>query len=72
VISLSHDLNEFVNGDTRREDGGMEIVRWLTKRSGRTWDHCKFIVHGHSASDAKMVKRLQKIGLTAEWRKFGE
>lgn len=70
-VSAAHDLNEFVKEDTRREDGGMEIVRWLTK-SKEDWSHCEFVAHGHGSGDSKMVKRLKDTGFSASWRRFGE
>jgi hypothetical protein len=71
LVSMCHDLNEFVKGDTRREDGGMEIARWLIK-SKEDWSHCDFVAHGHGSGDSKMVKRLYEAGFAVSWRRFGE
>lgn len=71
AVSLVHDLNEFIQGDTRREDSGMEIVRMLEK-SNEDWTGCTFIVHGHGVGDSKMVNRLQNAGFTATHKRFGQ
>ena len=72
VVSFVHDLNENVRGDTRRDDSGMAIVRWLEKQNSDDWKHCKFIAHGWDASDSKMVYRLDRAGFNAKWFRFGE
>ena len=70
-VSMAHDLNEFVHEDTRREDSGMQVVRWLEHKADE-WQHCTFFVHGHGTGDVKMVKRLKQAGFTAELKRFGE
>lgn len=71
VVYFDHDLNEDIHGDSRREDSGMEIVRWLEKQNSSTWN-CKFIAHGwNETPNKKMVERLLVAGYAAEYRRFG-
>ena len=78
TVRLDHDLGgeEYVN--TKREDCGMEVVRYLEKMSRdkpeefEKLKQASFIVHswnGHAAPI--MVERLTKIGLDVEYVPFG-
>jgi len=77
-VHLDHDLGgkQYVN--TKREDCGMEVIRFLEKMSNDTPDEfdklkeTEFIIHtwnGHAGP--QMVERLQKLGLNVAYVPFG-
>lgn len=77
-VCLDHDLGgkQYVN--TKREDCGMEIVRYLEKIHHTKPDEfeklkaAEFIIHtwnGHAGPI--MVDRLKKLGLTVRYVPFG-
>lgn len=78
AVHLDHDLGgeEYVN--TKREDCGMEVVRYLEKMSRdkpeefKKLQAAKFVVHSwNSHAGPIMVDRLSKIGLDVEYKPFG-
>ena len=77
-VHLDHDLGGETYVDIRREDCGMEVVRWLEQRH-RTpkldfvgYTKINFIVHTHNIpAGLKMQDRLQKLGLTVKFTPFG-
>jgi hypothetical protein len=76
VVALEHDLDgEYMN--IKREDCGMEVIRWLEKQAQDEKDfepfkNIKFIVHSWNTSAAnKMRDRLHTIGLDVVYVPFG-
>ena len=78
AVHLDHDLGgeEYVN--TKREDCGMEVVRYLEKMSRDKPEEfeklqaAKFVVHSwNSHAGPIMVERLLAIGLDVEYKPFG-
>lgn len=72
---LDHDLGGEHFVDTRREDCGMEVVRWLEHRTPvqlKKFEGCKFICHSWNIdAGRKMTERLCAIGLKADQIPFG-
>ena len=77
-VSLDHDLDgqEYMN--TKREDCGMEIVRFLEKKAHKEpvefkkLENTLFTIHSWNNHSAPiMQRRLSDIGLTAVWVPFG-
>jgi len=72
---LDHDLGGQHWVDSRREDCGMEVVRWIERRSSgelQKLQKCKFTVHSWNIPAAKqMVSRLEKLGLNVQMIPFG-
>ena len=72
---LDHDLGGEHYVDSRREDTGMEVVRYLERISEeelKKFESTKFIVHSWNTYAGKhMAERLQKLGLSAIYRPFG-
>ena len=77
-VHLDHDLGgqQYVN--TKRDDCGMEVVRYLEKISRTKPDEfsklkdTEFIVHTWNAHAGPiMVDRLKKLGLTVRYVPFG-
>lgn len=72
---LEHDLAEQADLDSRREDCGMEIVRFLEKAPAPLKDKlskCKFVVHTwNNVAGVKMTIRLNKAGYDTVYRPFG-
>lgn len=78
AVHLDHDLGgqEYVN--TKREDCGMEVVRYLEKMAHdkpEEFEKLKaahFVIHSwNSHAGPIMVDRLSKIGLDVEYKPFG-
>ena len=78
TVRLDHDLGgeEYVN--TKREDCGMEVVRYLEKMSRdkpeefEKLKQARFTVHSWNTHAAPiMVDRLSKIGLDVDYVPFG-
>lgn len=78
AVHLDHDLGgqEYVN--TKREDCGMEVVRYLEKMSRdkpeefKKLQTARFTIHSwNSHAGPIMVERLSKIGLDVEYKPFG-
>jgi hypothetical protein len=70
---LDHDLGGESFVDTRREDCGMEVVRWLEHVEDlKKYETCRFICHSWNIpAGRRMVERLQALGLKAEHIPFG-
>jgi len=77
TVSLEHDLNGELYMNTKREDCGMEIVRFLEKLSKdekqfEPYKKMKFIIHSwNSHAGPRMKERLKKIGLDVIRKPFG-
>lgn len=72
-VHLEHDLGEEKFANTKREDCGMEIVRFLERtKTSFSFDHVKFIIHTWNDHAGRvMLERLTKLGLYVEWTPFG-
>ncbi len=77
-VRMEHDLNGTPYMNTRSEESGMEIVRYLERLSVHCGDtfgsykKMKWIVHTwNSHAGPTMVERLRKIGLQVNWVPFG-
>lgn len=83
---LDHDLGGTQYQDSRAENSGMEVVRWLeklaepvTKRHKKClsipfdkFQKTQFTVHSHNIPAARqMVERLRAIGLNVKFIPFG-
>lgn len=77
-VSLDHDLGgqEYMN--TKREDCGMAIVRFLEKKAHKEPEEFKkledtlFVIHSWNNHAAPIMQdRLSKIGLNTVWIPFG-
>ncbi len=78
LVRLDHDLGGESWVNTKREDCGMEVIRYLEKMSRdkpEEFDKLKathFVVHSWNSHAAPiMVERLAKIGLDVEYVPFG-
>ena len=71
-VHLDHDLGGKKFVDSRDEDCGMEVIRWLCKQPR---DHLKatfFLVHTHNAAAGLlMVLQIRACGYKGEFRPFG-
>ena len=71
-VHLDHDLGGKKFVDSRDEDCGMEVIRWLCKQPR---DHLKatlFFVHTHNAAAGLlMVLQIRGCGYKGEFRPFG-
>jgi hypothetical protein len=77
-VHLEHDLGEQPYANTRSEDCGMELVRYLERLSVHHGDvfpaykKMEFIIHTwNDHAGPIMVERLRKIGLKVELKPFG-
>jgi hypothetical protein len=77
-VHLEHDLAGQPYANTRREDCGMELVRYLENLNVHhqnvwpAYKKMKFIIHTwNDHAGPIMVERLRKIGLNAELVPFG-
>ncbi len=74
-IHLDHDLGGEHFVDTRREDTGMEVIRYLERIPGvelKKFESTKFTVHSWNLYAGKqMTERLQRLGLDAIYKPFG-
>lgn len=72
---FEHDLGENPDMDIRREDCGMEVVRFLEKAPASLRDklmNVKFVIHTwNKAAGVKMTIRLSKLGFLTTYRPFG-
>lgn len=70
TLLLDHDLGGEVMVDSRREDCGMEVVRWIVAKRPRI-SEC--VVHSHNTpAAAVMVQELKKAGYYAVYAPFGD
>jgi hypothetical protein len=77
-VHLEHDLGEHAYMNTRSEESGMEIVRYLEMLSKhyvpefQAYKKIEFVVHTHNEHAGPiMVERLLKIGLNVKLVPFG-
>jgi len=77
-VYLDHDLGGETYVNTKREDCGMEIVRYLEQLlikdpiEFKRFEQIKFIVHSWNiTAGAKMRDRLITIGLNVDFKPFG-
>jgi hypothetical protein len=69
---LDHDLGGTQFQDTRAENCGTEVVRWLEKNLDTKHKTIKFIVHSHNIPAGKrMTERLMNLGLDVKYIPFG-
>lgn len=75
VVHLDHDLEGETFVDSRRDDCGMEVVRWLENIA---YDKrvkfvlCHFIIHTHNERAGRQMKeRISALGLKADYIPFG-
>jgi hypothetical protein len=77
IISLEHDLNDELYMNTKREDCGMEVIRFFERLSKdekefQSYKEIKFIIHTwNSHAGPRMEERLKKIGLNVILKPFG-
>lgn len=74
-VYLDHDLGGEHYVDSRREDTGMEVVRYLERVSEvelKKFETTKFTIHSwNTYAGRQMTERLQKLGLDAVYKPFG-
>lgn len=76
-VMLDHDLGGEKYVNVKREDSGMEIVRWLERQAKneaafRPFLSVEFIVHSYNSyAGPKMVERMRKLGLLSFYIPFG-
>jgi hypothetical protein len=71
LVFLSNDLNEFIQGDIRREDSGAEIVRYLERQDPERFK-CGFIIQDHDKRvGERLTHRLKAAGYRATHQPFG-
>ena len=77
-VHLEHDLNGEPYMNTRSEESGMEIVRYLERLAEHSYPEfeplkkIKWVVHSYNEHAAPiMIERMTKIGLNVEWIPFG-
>lgn len=69
---LDHDLGGTQFQDTRAENCGMEVVRWLEKNLTQKHKEINFIIHSYNVPAGKRMKeRLQDLGLSVKYIPFG-
>ncbi len=71
-IHLDHDLGGKTFVDSRDQDCGMEVIRWLCKEPRPHLKDSRFFVHTHhAAAGLLMVLQIRGYGYNAEFRPFG-
>jgi len=74
-VHLDHDLGGQTYVDSRREDTGMEVVRWLEKRSESElfwFKKAEWRVHTwNPPAGERMTERLRALGFQVVYRPFG-
>lgn len=71
IVSLAYNLNGEEYNHPSREDCGLEIVRFLEKRSSSDYSHARFIVHSWDRVGVKMTSRLRAHGYRVILKEFG-
>ena len=72
LVSLDHDLGGTTYQDSRAENCGMEVVRWLEKQNSKLFKHVEFVVHSWNLTAARtMHLRLLDAGYRACRKPFG-
>lgn len=73
-VHLDHDLGGTHFQDSRAENSGMEVVRWLERHAegDPKWEKTVFTVHSHNPPAAQqMVLRLRDLGFNVKYVPFG-
>ena len=71
-VHLDHDLGGKTFVDSRAEDCGMEVIRWLCKEPRSHLKGTLFFVHTHNAAAGLlMVLQIHACGYKGEFRPFG-
>ena len=71
-VHLDHDLGGKTFVDSRDEDCGMEVIRWLCKQPRNHLKQTLFCVHTHNAAAGLlMVLQMRACGYRGEFRPFG-
>ena len=77
-VSLDHDLGGQQYMNTKREDCGMEIIRFLEKKARKEPEEFKklegtlFVIHSWNTHAAPIMQdRLSNLGLNSVWIPFG-
>jgi hypothetical protein len=71
-VHLDHDLGGELFVDMKRDDCGMEVVRWLCLEPRPHLAPARFYVHSHNTFAATLMSmQLQVAGFAAEMRPFG-
>lgn len=74
TLMLDHDLNGEVYVDSRREDCGMEVVRYLERMivRGTFVSRLRIFIHSHNVPGSNnMLLALQRAGYTVHRQPFG-
>lgn len=72
LISLDHDLGGTQYQDSRADNCGMEVVRWLEKQDISLFSETKFVVHSWNIpAGSRMHDRLTDAGYKSVHRPFG-
>ncbi len=71
-VHLDHDLGGKTFVDSRDQDCGMEVIRWLCKQPRNHLKATLFFVHTHNAAAGLlMVLQMRACGYKGEFRPFG-
>jgi hypothetical protein len=71
-VYLDHDLGGKTFVDSRREDTGMECVRFLERQNHNDYKNVKFVVHSWNIyAGNKMCERLKIKGYNVVYIPFG-
>ena len=77
-VSLDHDLEGQQYMNTKREDSGMEVIRFLEKKARKEPEEFKkledtlFIIHSWNSHAAPIMReRLSNLGLNSVWIPYG-
>jgi hypothetical protein len=74
-VYLEHDLDGEMPLDTRSENSGMEVVRWIEKANPIIQDELRrtqFVIHSYNMyASRQMIKRLSRRGFSVEHVPFG-
>jgi hypothetical protein len=71
-VHLDHDLGGKTYVDSRADDCGMEVIRWLCKEPRPHLKGTLFFVHTHNAAAGLlMVLLMRSSGYQGEFRPFG-
>ena len=71
IVSMAYNLNGEEYNHPSREDCGLEVVRWLERRSSSDYSHVRFVVHSWDRAGVKMTSRLRAHGYRAILKEFG-
>ena len=72
IVYLDHDLGGTHYQDSRAENCGMEVIRWLEKQNYELFIHIDFVVHSWNIpAGARMNERLNEAGYASTHVPFG-